>query len=449
MNTTSLSRTLPPRLFPIAGTDFDVQALRALAEAQLRPAFPNEAGLPAGYTYLGQFVDHDITPPSHGFRASIKQGTTPALDLDSLYGDSRRDPAVAMNANGTFRFGVRGSGLLDVPRSATTFAPHIPDERNDDNFIVAQIHVLFMRLHNALVLEHAGDSDPYDAARKELTFLYQCVVWYDYLKRILDDTVWRLHDDPPPHFPFLSDGRPLAIPREFSAAAYRFGHSLVRRDYHLNDRYQFIPLGRIVNHAQARGLADTSERPSSQIAWRFFFELVNRGSDPVFQTARSISTNLTPALAAVREDPPDYLNLVERDLLASIEQDLPDAQSIIRYLDHHHPAYVARNQLRVLTPAQLESHPIGGVLQQWGLDTRTPLWTYVLIEPWFQRPRPGARLGTLGSIIVAETFRPLLQNVRPGAALDEATKDSLVLSRLSLPAKFLQMRHLLTLFAIQ
>ncbi len=53
--------------------------------------------IPAGFTYFGQFVDHDITfdPTSLGENAvdvdDLTNFRTPALDLDNLYGSGPRD----------------------------------------------------------------------------------------------------------------------------------------------------------------------------------------------------------------------------------------------------------------------------------------------------------------------------------------------------------------------
>lgn len=74
--------------------------------ARLIPAGDNP-NVPAGFTYLGQFVDHDITldtTPLEQQEAdplATSNFRTPALDLDSLYGDGPgihpylydRDPA--------------------------------------------------------------------------------------------------------------------------------------------------------------------------------------------------------------------------------------------------------------------------------------------------------------------------------------------------------------------
>ena len=58
--------------------------------------------VPAGYTYLGQFIDHDLTMDVSRVRlgaditpAELVQHRSPSLDLDSLYGAGPADPESA------------------------------------------------------------------------------------------------------------------------------------------------------------------------------------------------------------------------------------------------------------------------------------------------------------------------------------------------------------------
>jgi hypothetical protein len=52
----------------------------------------DNANVPAGYTYLGQFIDHDITFDTTALQEiivdplAVRNFRTPMLDLDSLYG---------------------------------------------------------------------------------------------------------------------------------------------------------------------------------------------------------------------------------------------------------------------------------------------------------------------------------------------------------------------------
>ncbi len=73
----------------------DQAFLRDLAD-QMQEGAPGGGGdnpaIPSGFTYLGQFVDHDITfdPTSSLERFNDPEGLrnfrTPRFDLDSLYG---------------------------------------------------------------------------------------------------------------------------------------------------------------------------------------------------------------------------------------------------------------------------------------------------------------------------------------------------------------------------
>ena len=71
---------------------------RKLAKAMVTFDEQPEGDIPAGYTYLGQFIDHDLTMDVTEVRlgedvspAELLQARSPSLDLDSLYG-ARAEP---------------------------------------------------------------------------------------------------------------------------------------------------------------------------------------------------------------------------------------------------------------------------------------------------------------------------------------------------------------------
>src|SRR5262245_10230218 len=97
----SLSRHGDPgmfgRMFPeLSPLTVDDGPLTELAEAMTDADPSSDAGnntkVPAGFTYLGQFVDHDITldltaiGEKEADPAAVDNFRTPALDLDSIYG---------------------------------------------------------------------------------------------------------------------------------------------------------------------------------------------------------------------------------------------------------------------------------------------------------------------------------------------------------------------------
>lgn len=264
------SRLVAPRRLP-----FDDDALFEVATAA---DLPDRLGdgkdaeenlfVPAGYTYLGQFVDHDLTldttsnlNPDDATKPTNLR--TPAFDLDCVYGDGpSSQPYLYEELDGDrvlLRIGKtaderpgRREAEDDLPRNRNNQGKIDPegraiigDKRNDENSIVAQIQLAFLKLHNRIVvaLKAANPglkgSALFAAARQELTWTYQRMLLEDYLPRIVEadvlgpfvaawteqgDGAYRLYP------PALRD----RIPIEFAGAAYRFGHSMVRTGYRLN-----------------------------------------------------------------------------------------------------------------------------------------------------------------------------------------------------------------------
>ena len=132
-----------------------------------------DSQIPAGFTYLGQFVDHDLTFDKTSVMlgedvspAELLQARSPSLDLDSLYGAGPADPAsekfyeadgVHLKMGKTLAAeGLPGMEGFDLPRGAGTTAAAkrkaiIPDPRNDENLAVAQTHLAMIRFHNRVV----------------------------------------------------------------------------------------------------------------------------------------------------------------------------------------------------------------------------------------------------------------------------------------------------------
>ena len=168
--------------------------------AELEKSFGTK--IPAGYTYFGQFVDHDITfdPASSLMRRNDPSGLrnfrTPRLDLDSVYGRGRDDQPYLYdttdNRNKLLIGQVVASGFRDLPRNSQGRAL-IGDPRNDDNVIVSQLHLAFLLAHNALVAraDKIRMADPFEEARRTLRCLYQYIVWNDFIKRV---TIHEMHD---------------------------------------------------------------------------------------------------------------------------------------------------------------------------------------------------------------------------------------------------------------
>jgi hypothetical protein len=255
-----LFRSLPPASF--GDGDAALLKLATAMTAKPEPDVSREEeiddeenfGIPAGYTYFGQFVDHDITfdPLSSLVKANDPDGLTdfrtPALDLDNLYGRGPDDQPYMYESDGRrFRLGDRLLTGGDPARPLTHDLPRfheralIGDKRNDENVIVSQLQGLFLRFHNFLAANTAGS---FADVQRLVRWHYQWLVLFDYLPRLIGrDRVEALlphlksgktiYDDRPQlHFYHWRD-QPF-MPIEFSGAAYRFGHSMVRPVYRLS-----------------------------------------------------------------------------------------------------------------------------------------------------------------------------------------------------------------------
>lgn len=211
--------------------------------------------VPAGYTYLGQFIDHDLTfdstsslNPSNSSPTNLR---TPRFDLDCLYGDGpgaqpylydgdkllfKNEPPTSEPAD------PAGQDLLRNPLGRAI----IGDKRNDENSIVSQIQLAFVKYHNAVVDELKNKpsnwSNPnslFEAARNEVRWAYQKIIVEDFLPRIIAPEILQdlQGDDPDARadkYLLYTEDKRENLPREFVAAAYRFGHSGVRTGYRLN-----------------------------------------------------------------------------------------------------------------------------------------------------------------------------------------------------------------------
>lgn len=364
------------------------------------PGGPNSTQIAAGITYLGQFVDHDLTfePTSilgqladvehlHNFR-------TPALDLDSLYGGgpddqpylyTKDDPA----DDGRYAFAIGSAeGTADLPRFDGIAL--IGDKRNDENFFVSKLHLSFLLFHNA-VLRHVKSSGlanraAFDEAHRLVRWHYQWIVAHEFLETICDPAIVQNARDGAGRSFYtkakLGFTDPF-IPVEFSGAAYRFGHSLVR------EAYRLVPGGPF--RAIFPGAPIPPIQASDPIAWRVFFRDGRTGPMPQ-NPAHDIDETLVRALMQlpifVASNPS---SLAQRNLLRGVTLGLPSGQAVAQAIG-----------APVLTDAQVAgATPLNPVFAG-----RAPLWFYVLREAAVQGS--GQRLGTVGSTIVAEVILGVL-----------------------------------------
>jgi hypothetical protein len=403
----------------------------------------------AGYTYLGQFIDHDITfdPVSSLQRLNdpdaLEDFRTPRLDLDCLYGRGPADqPYLYDKASGRGKFilgasrGVSGMDRPDLQRTADGTAL-IGDKRNDENKIVAQIQALFLKFHNKVYDQIAPKFGPgqqdahFSEAQRIVRWCYQWVVLHDFLPKICDPAivaqVMPAAGKREPNLQFYCPhGGDAYIPIEFSVAAYRFGHSMVRPSYALNDvakssanfngkKFGRIPIFVKQSSATTDAMNGFGEALPNDwgIDWSFFFGTPGThpdGQKQVPQPSYRIDAFLVDPLGALPEfatAPTPFASLAFRNLQRGVSMGLPSGQNVARMMGAQtvlsdEQLWSVRNEEEALIPwADGTSFFQKPQNKEW-LAGAAPLWYYILKEAEIMNH--GHHLGEVGSRIVAETL---------------------------------------------
>jgi Animal haem peroxidase len=355
----------------------------------------NNRTIPAGYTYFGQFVDHDITfdPMSKLQRDNdpdaLVDFRTPRFDLDSVYGSGPAvQPYLYEADDPVFRNVKLLVGDDDLPRNSQGRAL-LGDARNDENVVIAQLQLLFLRFHNKVV-DHLLASGPalegaqlLDEAQRIVRWHYQWIVVHDFLPRVVGKELATVEREY-----FEWDDKPF-IPVEFSAAAYRFGHSMVRERYKLNEATDpvppFAPPGAPAQHLG--GFRPVP--PELRIEWRRFFDVTPPA--PNMHSMR-MDDSLAGVLLHVR---PSEEALARLNLERGVALGLPAGSAVARAMGAPE-----------LTEAELALDGLDDSSRE-ALLRAPPLWYYVLREA-VVHGGDGLRLGPVGGRIVAEVLNGLL-----------------------------------------
>ena len=477
-------------------TPAHLTALQKAIYAQDDPVDLNNSALPPVFTYLGQFIDHDITnqglvdedarrivdifKPDGQFDPSHRDAVTQAIfnvrtgrfDLDSLYGPklptgnaaldkliglmrcpedrAKMSLGVPSGAEKGFPGGLPADQAADLLRLHQLMAPSsgpalftpadfdalpeevqaaftknkepnfaaavIGDPRNDENLFVAQLHIAFLRFHNAMVdalrdRGETGDADElFIRARNEVTLHYQWLVMNVYLPAVCDPVALQqvtgggaqLYKD------FLAachhaPGKPFPMPIEFVVAAFRFGHSMVRGNYDWNgvlEQTEFKNLFEFTGNGTQLPKTDSALPAQWVIDWR---RAAMPNSEFAIRSTRRIDTNVALPLKAMQNEPAEFdeNNLAARNLKRGVRMNVPGAQPAIDVLNETYGF-----DLSPLTQSELTSGRTGDELQQAEYHTNTPIWFYVLKEA--ETRQAGQRLGAFGTHIVAGTIAGLI-----------------------------------------
>lgn len=310
----------------------------------------------------------------------------------------------------------------------------IGDNRNDENLLVAQMQVMFLRFHNKLADATGGRS--FDKARRLTRWHYQWLVVNQYLPTVCDpDIVKEVIDLEAPLYSGFFDkyatyGPKLPMPLEFSVAGFRFGHSMIRGAYDHNRAFgtavegfehniDISPFDLLFAFTGDGGMpaalptdpANTSGQLPQRwvIEWDRFVK-----TDPAHpqRAARKIDTIIAPPLAELSNAANDisdadlkalFKHLARRNLRRGYLLSLPTAQACIAAI-----GCSGFKDFRVLTAEELRSgsDERRQAVEDGGFDVATPLWFYILKEA--EVIGGGEHLGPLGSHIVANTLIGLI-----------------------------------------
>ena len=472
----NFTRLLPKKIAAYEPSSLSELASLMNSEDEFHDGPDGEENLfvPAGYTYFGQFVDHDLTFDT---TSSLKPLTedpdqkdatnlrTPRFDLDCLYGAGPGDqPYMYDGAKLLFGTTLDGGGKDDLIRIGVKGKERavVGDKRNDENSIICQIQLAFIKFHNKVVdklVEKKFAGNLFERARDEVRWTYQKILIEDYLRRITDavtydffEQKWRASGEAA-YLLYTADKRGN-IPIEFAGAAYRFGHSMIRQGYRLSPK-----AGKDIFKPEEKDQADSfigfGPLSSDHVIddWRRFFadntllpgqrELSNiavpgaKDTDVRLQWAYKIDPSLANPLASLP------LAIASRaDFPLSFRDELP---SLSRF-------NLFRGNKFGLESGQVFAQKIGAIkLEEKYLQVRTktadggftftsietvdpaflkdtPLWFYVLaeaqkpiIDMWIDKGRrnltdddfmtgPGAvsQLGAVGGTILLEVFFGLM-----------------------------------------
>jgi len=327
--------------------------------------------------------------------------------------------------------------------------PLIGDLRNDENLIVAQFHLAVLRFHNEVcnAIESspqdfgldagASDAERFKVARRLTRYHYQWLVVHDYLKTVtMPGIVDKILVGGNQHYEPLPSGE-LFAPIEYSVAAYRFGHSMVRGGYDHNRNFgravppatpvqpfaSFADLFRFTGNGHQVDANDITKSvrdpfrglPTLPFNWIIEWDRMTNKLDPnEGHFARRIDTRLVDPIhnmvnegtdADIQDDAGKPIrqllrSLAQRNLLRGYGLSVPTGQAL-----------AAAMQVPVMTAAELQegnTDAVNQALTDGGFIEHTPLWYYVLKEAEIRAN--GNSLGELGSRIVVETQIGLMRN---------------------------------------
>ncbi|WP_162917611.1 peroxidase family protein [Dongia deserti] len=481
----------------------DRNAIAEIADARSSgvddPPKDDRDNIPAGYTYFGQLVVHDLTQSiagsgQGGASVTLQNLMTPNLDLDTIYGGGptqcphlyqapyeagylNRPQDIEDDGQYLFHLGrtakaalpenwEQGEGLpYDLPRAGaaggwsagTSITPLVRDARNDDNLILAQLTAQFMLVHNrvARYLHHNGDpadanrplskKESFELARHFVLIAYRRIVVHDYLQLLLLPAVYG----------DLKAGKIASqdhLPIEFVFGAARVGHAMVRAAYTINNHIGLgaSGLGRLMSFSSSSPGANLPLPADWVVDWRQLLEMDDgEMEDRVTpQSARRISPFLAPTFvhSDLKNRRTDFEgSLSFHDLWRCYQFEIPTGQECARQLFGSASKKILTQEDMLPRPAFSNLHPaekLTAALQAHPeFLTETPL-SYYLLQEAAVLGGNGRYLGPLGSHIFAAAILYALKKA-PQTYATPAGQRGLDFDRILKPTGIVKLPHLL------
>ena len=366
-------------------------------------AEPDTAREAAGWPFFGQFVMHDLVTQLMRLMEMRTLGRciSHRLNLESLYGSGPVGSPYFYDADQPAKLLV---GDNDLPRNAKGTAI-IGVPQNDSNRVVSQLHLLFLRFHNAVVdwlsartpSPTHGHTEPVDmvgselaAAQQHVRWHYHWIILHDFLPRVIGRSLAEeLLERGPRYFDRAKSAQ--FIPVEFLAGVARYGHGQIRNSYRINSTTTAPLFPDLAGNCPLD--------PAHIVDWSYLFDLDGR---PPAQRARPFDGRLPRSLyqlpavtlgpeadgrrpGAPHRSEDDWRRaLAYRDLLAGHFRGLPSGEAVARHLG--------------VEPLTREETGLAGS----GWEGETPLWYYVLREAAARGN--GDELGPVGGRILGEVL---------------------------------------------
>jgi hypothetical protein len=451
------------------------------ADAPVRKSQPDPNDnpyIPSGYTYLLQFVAHDLVSTRVPFWATTTLDQDTANDrgtrlrLDCLYGGGPTELPIlyapsdaADRSRAKLRIGQSSPlktgdhvGLcpfrditrvkLDLPGYTEAI---VADQRNDDHALISQLTMAFCHLHNIFVqLQPPVPADDpaftfardtarlFENAREATTLVYRHVVREDLLKRILHPAVYAHYSQAEPDFLDGLAGSPEhGVPLEFSHAAFRFGHAMVRERYLVNAATNSLGLlltDALNRFSSGRNVHMRPLAPEWLVLWSNFFNIEGTSKPDRINLSRRIGPRSPVSLFGEAFGPIDAsqgTGLLYRDLISAQLADLWPVRDLLAAMRHHKgfgpilagSPFLRDDAWQAEIATWLAEGNFDGATNPWtgltpeqkateiaAIAANPPLPFFILFEAFKDTDSLGCRLGRFGSILVGDTLFGELNN---------------------------------------